>query len=172
LSNIDILSFKLLYHLSINLLVFMMKIIYLIFDLVNQTNEFPVLSTKSVIAKLGTATYCLRCFFLCVSACLTICLISLINRSNAYFKWFTYWSTTTRWQDKANWSNSTLPANPSANGSTVRATLLSFAAVTIISNSPVCESTPVKTHWPLAHCCQKIKLLVLFRFLFLHHHSC
>ena len=56
MSNIDILSIKLLYNLSINLLVFMMKIIYLIFDLVNQMNEFPVLSTKSVIAKLGTAT--------------------------------------------------------------------------------------------------------------------
>lgn len=135
-------------------------------------NEFPILSTKSVIAKLGTAIYCFRWFFLCVSACLTICLISMVNRSNAYFKWFTYWSTTTRWQDKTNWFNSTLPANPSANGSTVRVTLLSFAAVTTISNSPVCESTPIKTHWPLAHCCQKLKLLVLFRFLFLHHHSC
>jgi hypothetical protein len=56
LSNIDILSFKLLYHLFINPLVFMMKIIHLTFDLVNQMNEFPVLSTKSVIAKVGTAT--------------------------------------------------------------------------------------------------------------------
>ena len=33
----------------------MMKIIHLIFDLVNQMNEFPVLSTKSVFAKLDTA---------------------------------------------------------------------------------------------------------------------
>jgi hypothetical protein len=44
--------------------------------------------------------YCLRCFFLCVSAYLTICLISMVNRDNAYFKWFIYCSSTIRWQDK------------------------------------------------------------------------
>ena len=48
-------------------------------------------------------------------------------------------------QDKTNWSNFTLLANPSANGSTVHVTLLSFAVVATISNSVVCESTPVKT---------------------------
>jgi hypothetical protein len=120
--------------------------------------------------------YCLRCFFLYVSAYLTICLISMVNRGNAYFKWFSYWSTTTRWQrhDKTNWYNFTLPANPSANGSTVHVTLLSFPSFTTLSPIRLFANQRLLKllHWPLAHCCKKmIKLLVLFEFLFLHDHS-
>jgi hypothetical protein len=79
----------------------MMKIIYLIFDLVNQMNEFPVLSTKSVIAKLGTATYIVSgaFFFVLVPISQFVSLVWSIAITHTS-KLFTYWSTTTTWQDR------------------------------------------------------------------------
>jgi hypothetical protein len=85
-----------LYHLFINPLVLHYEE-YLPYLLLGLMNEFPVLSTKSVVAKLGAATDIVSgaFFFMLVRISQFISSVWSIAITHTS-KLFPYWSTTTR----------------------------------------------------------------------------